>query len=189
MALSERQSSRIVVSSSNKRRNPGRRRTVHDLVSTSTTAAVIFSSIVLLSRAHPSVHALITPSTMPQNRPLRHKTPSSPIDRTSRTFSIPTKSGPWTDHTVLGYIDERISVDEWIESTILPPVPTPNRPLRRFFRACCELKAQVKTIKKRDRQLYFEFVESQQLLDANDVKTESILQTRKNDGNYYHEKR
>jgi len=161
-----------MVSNNNERRRPNRRRIV-ELVSTSTAAAIIFASIVLFSTAHPSVHALVAPSASPQHRSLRRTHPS-PIVRSSPTFHIPTKPEPRADCTVRRYIDERIGADKCIDvdakpafhpvgSTGPPPASPPRHPILRLFRAGCTLRVQVKTIKKRDRQLYFNFVENYSL--------------------------
>jgi len=172
-----------MVSNNNESRRPNRRRIV-DLVSTSTAAAIIFISVALLSTTHPSAYALVAPSASPQHRPLLRIRPPSPFDRSSPTFHLPIKPEPRGDRTVRRYIDERIGADECIgvdAKLVFHPVesttPSPASPplLLRLFRALCALRAQVKTIKKNDRQLYFNFVENQSLYT--NLETESTLPT------------
>jgi len=173
-----------MVSNNNERRRPNLRRIV-DLISASTAAAIIFVSIALFSTASPSAHALVAPSASPQHCPLR-RIPPSPIDRKSPTFHIPTKPERRGDRTSRRYIDERIGAAECIdvdaelaihpvESTAPLPASSPCRPLPRLFRACCALRAQSKTIKANDRQLYFNFVENNSLFP--NLKTGSTLPT------------
>jgi len=174
MLLNQSQSSRMV-SNNNERRYPNRRRIVA-LVSPSTAAAIILVFITLFSTAHPSAHALVAPSASPQHRSLR-RIPPSPFDRSSPTFHIPTKPEPRGDRTVRCYIDEWTGAAECIdvgaelaihpvELTAPPPVSPPRHPILRLFHAGSTLRAQVKTIKKNDRQLYFNFVVNKSL-DAN----------------------
>lgn len=88
-------------------------------------------SIVFSTALHstiPAAHALVVPSATPHHRPLWRKDLPSPSTSELRA-----------DRTVLHYIDERTGTE---------PV----------FHDIWTLREQAKTIKKHDRQAYFDFV-------------------------------